>query len=208
MQITATRRAAPFRLDSRPPLPLLGRPPTLALREELDDGADVRLGHLHDRLLERLQRAPVLLLRDDLRCARGGRGAEQRGGVLSGEHVVGVSTAQPHNPGRAAPKTAALCAPSFPTSPPPPPPLPPPARALGGEISNSKPSRRMFSIRMPRCSMPRPLTMNESAVSPGSTRSARLRSSSRSRRSCGGGRTVAVRGGGAVATVAQGWARV
>mmetsp|Transcript_37956 Transcript_37956/g.112374 ORF Transcript_37956/g.112374 Transcript_37956/m.112374 type:complete len:248 (+) Transcript_37956:730-1473(+) len=53
----------------------------------------------------------------------------------------------------------------------------------GGEISNSKPSRRMFSIRMPRCSAPRPDTTNASAVSPGSTRSARLRSSSRSRRS-------------------------
>mmetsp|Transcript_30297 Transcript_30297/g.77258 ORF Transcript_30297/g.77258 Transcript_30297/m.77258 type:complete len:375 (-) Transcript_30297:982-2106(-) len=54
---------------------------------------------------------------------------------------------------------------------------------LGGPISNSKPSRRMFSIRMPRCSVPRPDTTNASAVSPGSTRSARLRSSSRSRRS-------------------------
>mmetsp|Transcript_7122 Transcript_7122/g.12256 ORF Transcript_7122/g.12256 Transcript_7122/m.12256 type:complete len:276 (-) Transcript_7122:969-1796(-) len=54
---------------------------------------------------------------------------------------------------------------------------------LGGPISNSKPSRRMVSIRIPKCRVPRPLTTNASAVSPGSHRNARLRSSSRSKRS-------------------------
>ena len=53
----------------------------------------------------------------------------------------------------------------------------------GGPMQNSKPSRRMFSMRIVMCRAPRPHTMNESAVSPGSTLSARFRSSSRSRRS-------------------------
>jgi hypothetical protein len=44
-------------------------------------------------------------------------------------------------------------------------------------------AHRMFSMRMEMCSAPRPDTMKESAVSPGSTRSARFRSSSLSSRS-------------------------
>mmetsp|Transcript_3022 Transcript_3022/g.12341 ORF Transcript_3022/g.12341 Transcript_3022/m.12341 type:complete len:213 (-) Transcript_3022:982-1620(-) len=50
----------------------------------------------------------------------------------------------------------------------------------GGPMQNSYPSRRMFSMRMVMCRAPRPHTTKVSAVSPGSTRSARLRSSSRS----------------------------
>ena len=44
-------------------------------------------------------------------------------------------------------------------------------------------AHRMFSMRMEMCSAPRPDTMKESAVSPGSTRSARFRSNSLSSRS-------------------------
>mmetsp|Transcript_11194 Transcript_11194/g.33574 ORF Transcript_11194/g.33574 Transcript_11194/m.33574 type:complete len:258 (+) Transcript_11194:754-1527(+) len=49
---------------------------------------------------------------------------------------------------------------------------------VGGPTANSYPSRLMFSMRMEMCRAPRPETMNESDVSPGSTLSARLRSSS------------------------------
>ncbi|MNO97793.1 hypothetical protein D3C76_895140 [compost metagenome] len=53
----------------------------------------------------------------------------------------------------------------------------------GRPTAISKPSRRMVSIRTDRCSSPRPETLNLSAESPSSTRSATLYSSSLSRRS-------------------------
>nr|GMD41744.1 Uncharacterised protein [Ipomoea batatas]GME16871.1 Uncharacterised protein [Ipomoea batatas] len=54
---------------------------------------------------------------------------------------------------------------------------------LGGPTMNSYPSLRMFSINMVMCKVPRPLTINVSAVSPSSTFIARFRSSSRYKRS-------------------------
>ena len=53
----------------------------------------------------------------------------------------------------------------------------------GRDTDNSNPSRRMFSIRMPRCSSPRPLTRNLSASASCSTRNATLCRHSRRRRS-------------------------
>ncbi len=53
----------------------------------------------------------------------------------------------------------------------------------GRETWNSYPSRRIVSIRMPRCSSPRPETLWVSGLSVGSTRSATLRSSSLKSRS-------------------------
>ncbi|MCY1429125.1 hypothetical protein D9M71_450290 [compost metagenome] len=53
----------------------------------------------------------------------------------------------------------------------------------GRPTAISKPSRRMVSISTERCSSPRPETLNLSAESPSSTRSATLYSSSLSRRS-------------------------
>lgn len=47
-----------------------------------------------------------------------------------------------------------------------------------GEGSGGGAPHLMFSMRMEMCRAPRPETMNESDVSPGSTLSARLRSSS------------------------------
>ena len=53
----------------------------------------------------------------------------------------------------------------------------------GRETWNSYPSRRIVSIRMPRCSSPRPETVWVSGLSVSSTRSATFRSSSRYSRS-------------------------
>src|SRR5687768_7028999 len=53
----------------------------------------------------------------------------------------------------------------------------------GADTWNSNPSRRMVSIRMPRCSSPRPETVWVSGLSVSSTRSATFRSSSRYSRS-------------------------
>ena len=50
-------------------------------------------------------------------------------------------------------------------------------------IDSSYPSRRMFSIRMPRCSSPRPETLKASCLSVSSTFSATLLSSSLNSRS-------------------------
>src|ERR1700693_2855106 len=52
----------------------------------------------------------------------------------------------------------------------------------GRDTSNSYPSRRIVSIRMARCSSPRPLTSKMSAVAPSATVRATLVCSSRSRR--------------------------
>ena len=49
----------------------------------------------------------------------------------------------------------------------------------GRDTWNSYPSRRIVSIRMPRCSSPRPDTVWVSGLSVSSTRSATFRSSSR-----------------------------
>mmetsp|Transcript_5914 Transcript_5914/g.16563 ORF Transcript_5914/g.16563 Transcript_5914/m.16563 type:complete len:200 (+) Transcript_5914:498-1097(+) len=54
---------------------------------------------------------------------------------------------------------------------------------LGGPTQNSYPSRLMVSIRIPRCSAPRPLTSKLSAPSPGATRRAKFLSNSLSSRS-------------------------
>ena len=53
----------------------------------------------------------------------------------------------------------------------------------GRETASSNPSRRMVSMSTDKWSSPRPDTLYLSGVSPGSTRSATLKSSSRSRRS-------------------------
>ncbi len=53
----------------------------------------------------------------------------------------------------------------------------------GRATASSYPSRRMFSMRMPRCSSPRPETLNLSGSSPSSTRRATLCLSSSCRRS-------------------------
>mmetsp|Transcript_18443 Transcript_18443/g.62791 ORF Transcript_18443/g.62791 Transcript_18443/m.62791 type:complete len:231 (+) Transcript_18443:523-1215(+) len=54
---------------------------------------------------------------------------------------------------------------------------------LGGPTMNSKPSRRIVSMRMVMWSVPRPLTMNSSALEPCTIFMATFFSSSRSRRS-------------------------
>mmetsp|Transcript_25666 Transcript_25666/g.56589 ORF Transcript_25666/g.56589 Transcript_25666/m.56589 type:complete len:278 (-) Transcript_25666:1036-1869(-) len=52
----------------------------------------------------------------------------------------------------------------------------------GAPTMSSKPSRRMFSIRIPSCKVPRPLTLKLSEELPASTLTAMLLSASRSRR--------------------------